>query len=90
MNIEHPYWYFDSVIPTKKCDEIIDLGLQPLANKYPKDLLEINKEKKFSLKVVFCSTCKCAQIKKIIDRKLLFKDYYYLSSINKKSMLVLL
>ena len=57
-----------------KIEEIIDLGLQPLANKYPKNLIEIKKEKKFSLKVIFCSTCKCAQIKKIIDRKLLFKE----------------
>ena len=72
------------ICKSDKIEEIIDLGLQPLANKYPKNLIEIKKEKKFSLKVIFCSTCKCAQIKKIIDRKLLFKDYYYLSSINKK------
>ena len=27
MNIEHPYWYFDSVISPEKCNEIINLGL---------------------------------------------------------------
>ncbi len=64
--------------------EVIDLGKQPLANKYPKNKNEIIKEKKFILKILFCKTCKSAQIKKIIDRKYLFEDYYYLSSVNKK------
>ncbi len=64
--------------------EVIDLGKQPLANKYPKNKYEIIKEKKFNLKILFCKICKSAQIKKIIDRKYLFENYYYLSSINKK------
>ena len=62
----------------------IDLGKQPLANKYPKNNYEITKEKKYSLKVFFCNNCKAGQIQKIIDRNILFKDYYYLSSVNKK------
>ena len=66
--------------PMKK---VVDLGLQPLANKYPKNKLEIVKEYKFNLKVCFCEKCKSAQIKKIIDRKLMFTNYYYLSSVNK-------
>lgn len=73
----------------KICDssqliEIINLGKQPLANKYPKNRIEINNEKKFNLKVLFCRKCRAAQIKKIIDRNILFEDYYYLSSVNKK------
>lgn len=73
----------------KICDssqliEIINLGKQPLANKYPKNRIEINNEKKFNLKVLFCRKCRTAQIKKIIDRNILFEDYYYLSSVNKK------
>ena len=62
----------------------IDLGKQPLANKYPKNNYEIKKEKKYNLKVFFCNHCKAGQIQKIIDRNILFKDYYYLSSVNKK------
>ena len=61
---------------------ILNLGNQPLANKYPKDKIQIKKEKKFKLKVVYCKNCKSAQIKKIVDRSLMFKDYYYLSSVN--------
>ncbi len=61
---------------------IFDLGKQPLANKYPKNKLEIIKEKKYRLKVFFCKTCKAAQISNIIDRKLLFEKYFYLSSVN--------
>ena len=73
----------------KICDsikvfEVLDLGKQPLANKYPKNTKEIQNEKKFNLKILFCKKCKSAQIKKIINRNYLFEDYYYLSSVNKK------
>ena len=64
--------------------EIFDLGKQPLANKYPKNIKELKNEKKFNLSVLFCKKCKSAQIKKIINRNILFEDYYYLSSVNKK------
>ena len=66
-----------------KTHDVLNLKKQPLANKYPKNKLEIRKEYKFNLKVCFCEKCKSAQIKKIIDRKLMFTDYYYLSSVNK-------
>ncbi len=64
--------------------EVIDLGKQPLANKYPKSERFFLKEKKFVLKILFCVNCRAAQIKKIVNRNILFEDYYYLSSINKK------
>ena len=72
------------ICQSEKVTEILDLGKQPLANKYPKNKNEIAKEKKYSLNIIFCSNCKSAQIKKIINRKLLFEDYYYLSSVNNK------
>ena len=66
-------------------NEVINLLKQPLANKYPKNKKEIINEKKFTriLKIVFCKIC-IRQIKKIVSRKILFQDYYYLSSVNKK------
>ena len=64
--------------------EVINLGKQPLANKYPKNNLEITNEKKFTLKILFCRSCRSGQIKKIVNRNILFEDYYYLSSVNKK------
>ncbi len=72
------------VCKSNNLKEVINLGKQPLANKYPKNNYEILSEKKYELKVLFCKTCKAGQISKIIDRNLLFKDYYYLSSVNKK------
>jgi methylation protein EvaC len=72
------------ICDSRKTSEVLDLGKQPLANKYPKSLMQIKNEKKFSLKILFCKKCKSAQIKKIVDRNLLFEDYYYLSSVNKK------
>jgi len=64
--------------------EVINLGKQPLANKYPKNKTEIINEKKFNLKLVFCKICRAGQIKRIVNRNILFEDYYYLSSVNKK------
>ena len=64
--------------------QVIDLGKQPFANKYPRNKFEIKKEKKFNLKILFCKKCKASQIKRIVNRKILFEDYYYLSSVNKK------
>ena len=44
---------------------------------------EITNEKKFTLKILFCANCRSGQIKKIVNRNILFDDYYYLSSVNK-------
>ena len=57
------------ICDSKKIYGVVDLGKQPLANKYPKNKKEIVKEKKFNLKIFFCTRCKAAQIKKIDDRK---------------------
>lgn len=65
--------------PMKK---VVDLGLQPLANKYPKNSNEIKNEKKFPLILIFCENCLNVQIEKLINRKEMFEDYYYLSSVN--------
>ena len=71
------------ICKSERTKEILNLGKQPLANKYPKNKNEIKKEKKFSLSIFFCATCQTAQIKNIISRKLMFEEYFYLSSINK-------
>ena len=69
---------------SKRISEVINLGKQPLANKYPKNKIDLKNEKKYSLKILFCKNCRSGQIKKIINRNILFEDYYYLSSVNKK------
>lgn len=59
----------------------LDLGLQPLANKYPtKD--QFANEDFFPLAIYFCTTCKNVQLGTIVSRERMFVDYYYLSSVN--------
>jgi len=61
--------------------EFLNLGLQPLANKYPtKEQFE--KEDFFPLVTYFCATCKNVQLGTIVSRERMFEDYYYLSSVN--------
>ena len=38
-------------------DEVLNLGLQPLANKYPKNKNDFIVEKIFPLNLLFCSNC---------------------------------
>jgi len=63
-------------------NEVLNLGLQPLANKYPKNKNDFLVEKIFPLNLLFCPNCLNVQIKNIVDRKEMFEDYYYLSSVN--------
>jgi len=46
-------------------NQVLSLGKQPLANKYPKNNYEIINEKKYSLDLLFCKNCKNVKIKKI-------------------------
>lgn len=62
--------------------EFLDLGQQPLANKYPK-ADEFNNEQFFPVKVYFCPKCKNIQLDTTVSRETMFVDYYYLSSVNK-------
>jgi methylation protein EvaC len=62
--------------------EFLDLGQQPLANKYP-TRAEFATEDFFPLHVFFCPTCKNVQLGTIISRERMFEDYYYLSSVNR-------
>lgn len=61
--------------------EFLDLGSQPMANKYPKTVDEA--EEFFPVKVYFCPHCKNIQLDTTVSRETMFVDYYYLSSVNK-------
>lgn len=65
-----------------KVVQFLNLGLQPLANKYPATEEEFIKEDFFPLKIFFCTECKNVQLGTIISRERMFQDYYYLSSVN--------
>ncbi|MFV1491621.1 class I SAM-dependent methyltransferase [Phaeobacter sp. JH18-32] len=64
-----------------RLNKFLDLGRQPLANKYPKPD-EFDSERYFPLEVFFCETCKNVQLGEMVPRTIMFEDYYYLSSVN--------
>lgn len=61
--------------------EILNLGKQPLANKYP-TAEQFATEDFLPLSAYFCPQCKNVQLGTIVSRELMFEDYYYLSSVN--------
>ncbi len=66
---------------SSETNPFLNLGQQPLANKYPKKE-EFTAEDFFPMIVNFCPTCKNVQLGTIISRERMFEDYYYLSSVN--------
>ncbi len=65
-----------------KAVEFLNLGNQPLANKYPPTKEAFETEDFFPLAVFFCTNCKNVQLGTIVSRERMFEDYYYLSSVN--------
>jgi methylation protein EvaC len=61
--------------------KFLDLGMQPLANKYPIEA-QFKTEDYFPLAMFFCPQCKNVQLGTIVSRERMFEDYYYLSSVN--------
>ncbi|MHB1218743.1 MAG: class I SAM-dependent methyltransferase [Alphaproteobacteria bacterium] len=61
--------------------EFLNLGKQPLANKYPAEA-QFQAERFFPLAMFFCTSCKNVQLTTIVSRELMFEDYFYLSSVN--------
>jgi SAM-dependent methyltransferase len=61
--------------------EFLDLGKQPLANKYPTEA-QFAAEDFFPLAVLFCERCRNVQLGTVVSRERMFEDYYYLSSVN--------
>src|SRR3990167_374423 len=66
---------------TETAVEFLNLGNQPLANKYPTEDQFVT-EDFFPLAIYFCTTCKNVQLGQIVSRERMFVDYYYLSSVN--------
>ncbi len=64
---------------TKKT--LINLGNQPYANKYPSSETKLN-EPINNLSIEICTKCYTASTKNIASRKIMFEEYFYLSSIN--------
>lgn len=64
---------------SKNLKKVIDFGHMPLAGGFIKKE-EINKEKKYPLRVFICKDCALVQLIDVVSPKILFKDYRYTSS----------
>lgn len=71
---------------SKDLVKILDLGETPLANGFlTKDELE-KPEEKFPLAVYFCKNCSLVQLLDVVDPKILFGKYHFMTSASKPSV----
>jgi SAM-dependent methyltransferase len=61
-------------------DTIINYGKVPLAGDFP-SVEDFQNEKKYNMDLQFCQKCTLLQTDSVIDSKVLFDDYRYMSSI---------
>lgn len=59
--------------------KFIEMGNMPLAGGFLRKE-DVGREKFYPLNVYFCEDCKLAQLLEIVPRKVLFEEYFYLSS----------
>ena len=64
----------------KDFQTILNLGTVPLAGYFPSED-ELDKDSKYPLRLLICEDCKLVQTDSVINPKILFEDYRYLSSI---------
>ena len=62
----------------KKLHNLLNLGIQPLANRLNRKLS--TKEPRFPLTLCMCNSCKTIQIKETINPKILFQKYFWQTS----------
>ena len=75
---------YKCIVCRSQLEPTFSLGLQPLANKYPKTSSDMEYEFKSEMNVYFCEDCGYANVPCNVDRSVFFEDYYYLSSVNKE------
>ena len=69
---------------SEKLKEILDLGIQPLANNL-RSLEEQTLEKKFPLILLRCSNCTSIQLSVNVNPNLMFQDYLWITGTSKSS-----
>lgn len=70
-----------------KLNEILSLGSIPLANSLLTAEQLKQPEPKYPLDLVFCPTCSLAQITATVAPEVLFRDYFYFSSVSETMLL---
>jgi len=72
------------ICDSEKLQEILDLGIQPLANNL-RSLEEKTLEKKFPLILLRCSNCTSIQLSVNVNPNLMFQDYLWITGTSKSS-----
>ena len=72
------------IVCSSDLEKIKSLGPQPLANKYPKNISDIENEFTSPMDVYYCEKCLYVNLPCEVSRDIFFEDYYYLSSVNKE------
>ena len=65
----------------KSLETILDLGSVPFVGEFPTKQ-ELDSQTRWDLELVFCDNCKLVQTDSLIDPKVAFKNYRYLSSVS--------
>ncbi len=65
----------------KSLETILDLGSVPFVGEFPTKQ-ELDGQTRWDLELVFCDNCKLVQTDSLIDPKVAFKNYRYLSSVS--------
>ena len=60
---------------------LLDLGSVPFVGEFP-SRIDLDNQTRWSLQLVFCNKCKLVQTDSLINPKVAFKDYKYLSSVS--------
>ena len=60
---------------------LLDLGSVPFVGEFP-SRVDLDNQTRWSLQLVFCNKCKLVQTDSLINPKVAFKDYKYLSSVS--------
>ena len=60
---------------------LLDLGSVPFVGEFPSKV-DLDNQTRWSLQLVFCDKCKLVQTDSLINPKVAFKDYKYLSSVS--------
>jgi len=68
----------------KLSENILDLGLSPIANNLESNIIQSQNAKKYPLNLSICrSNCNHVQISEIVDQKEIFNNYFYMPSVSK-------
>lgn len=68
------------VCNSRELEPVIDLGMQPWCNNFLK-ANEVGKEPFYPLKVVYCHSCRTAQLDYTVKKEIMFGNHTYLSGV---------